>query len=252
MKKTGKSHASLPRRRDQVAASRSRHGDDRFLELEFGSAVAEAKAPSQGDVACIKGVVSANRIEWQEASTDWKLDTVAGRFVEISSPADTCALTICASLILEAQWRNEPVAWISVRRSLFFPPDFAARGIDLKALPIIRVLEAVKAARMADTMLRSGGLGVLVIDLGDAAKLTIPMQTRLAGLAKKHHTALICITSAGERIANLGSLVSLRGEARKVRAGFDRFQCELRAVKDKRQSKSWKHTEVCRGPGGLC
>lgn len=248
----GNPHASLSRRRDQVADFKSRHGDDRFLDLEFGSAFAEAKDSPQGEVARIKGVVSASRIEWEETAADWKLDTVAGRFVEISSPVNTCALTICASLILEAQWRNEPVAWISVRPSLFFPPDFAARGIDLKALPIIRVLEASKAARMADTMLRSGGVGVLVIDLADAAKLTIPMQTRLAGLAKKHHTALICVTSEGGRIANLGSLVSLRGEARKVRAGFDRFQCELRAVKDKRQSKSWKHTEVCRGPDGLC
>ena len=83
-----------------------------------------------------------------------------------------------------------------------------------------------------------------LVDLGEAARLTIPMQTRLAGLAKKHHTALICITSASEHITNLGSLVSLRGEARKVRAGFDRFQCELRAVKDKRQSKQPQDLKV--------
>ncbi len=202
--------------------------------------------------APIKGVVPANRIEREEIDVGWKLDAVAGRLVEISSPADTCALTICASLILEAQWRNEPAAWLAVRPSLFFPPDFAARGIDLKALPIVRVTEAAKAARMADTMLRSGGFGVMIMDLGDAAQLTFPMQTRLAGLAKKHHTALVCITETRGSIPTLGPLISLRGEARKVRAGFDRFKCELRAIKDKRQSESWKHTETCRGPGGLC
>ncbi len=191
-------------------------------------------------------------MEREEVDAGWKLDVLAGRFVEVSSPADTCALTICASLILEAQWRNEPVAWISVRPSLFFPPDFAARGIDLKALPIVRVTEVAKAARMADTMLRSGGFGVMVIDLGDAARLTFPMQTRLAGLAKKHHTALVCVTRAGERIANLGSLVSLRGEAHRERAGFDRFLCEIRAVKDKLHGRLWRHTEVGRGPDGLC
>ena len=123
--------------------------------------------------------------------------------MEISSPADTAALTVCASLILEAQYRNEPAAWIAVCKSLFFPPDFAASGIDLKALPIIRVTEAAKAARMADTLLRSGGFGVIIIDLGDAAKLTFPMQTRLAGLARKHHTALLCITQTKERVATL-------------------------------------------------
>ncbi|GEM_PF-933032 len=307
-----KAHASLPRRRDQVAASGNRHGDDRFLELEFGSAVAEAgdggqggsprsaagtaadssgvpakvdippqmaesphglkkehpwgdsairgniesdQASRKGDVRpvpLIKGVIPANRIEREDVSAGWKLDAVAGRLVEISSPANTCALSICGSLILEAQWRNEPAAWIAVRPSLFFPPDFAARGIDLKALPIVRVTEAAKAARIADTMLRSGGFGVLVMDLGDAGQLPLPMQTRLAGLAKKHHTALICITETRCSVPTLGPLVSLRGEAAKVRAGFDRFRCELRALKDKRQSETWKHTEVCRGPGGLC
>jgi len=266
-------HASLRRRRDQVADSGDRHGDDRFMDLEFGSAVAEAGEAGQPRSAAIrggvesdqasrkgearlapriKGVVSANRIEREEVPAGWKLDTVAGRLVEISSPADTCALSICASLILEAQWRNEPAAWIAVRPSLFFPPDFAARGIDLKALPILRVTEAAKAGRMADTMLRSGGFGVMIMDLGDAAQLSLPMQTRLAGLAKKHHTALVCITETRGSIPTLGPLVSLRGEAAKVRAGFDRFKCELRALKDKRQSEHWSHTEICRGPGGLC
>ena len=243
----------------QTSSSKDRRGDERFLDLEFGASLKPeagdselSSPPSRSRIPAIKGMIPASRLQREEVDSGWKLDAVAGRFVEISSPADTCALTISASLILEAQWRNEPAAWIAVRKSLFFPPDFAASGIDLKALPILRVTEVVKAARMADTLLRSGGFGVVIIDLGDAAKLTFPMQTRLAGLAKKHHTALLCITQTREQTGTLGSLVSLRGETRKKRAGFDRFLCELRAVKDKRQGQAWKYTEVCRGPDGLC
>ena len=248
----------------QTSSSKDRRGDDRILDLEFGSSLepgageagtARRDVPNMTTrslIPNIKGMISASRLQREEVDSGWKLDAVVGRFVEISSPADTCALTISASLILEAQWRNEPTAWIAVRKSLFFPPDLAASGIDLKALPILRVTEVAKAARMADTLLRSGGFGVVIIDLGDAAKLTFPMQTRLAGLAKKHHTALLCITQTREQTGTLGSLVSLRGETRKKRVGFDRFLCELRAVKDKRQGQAWKHTEVCRGPDGLC
>jgi len=200
----------------------------------------------------IKGVLTASRLPEPTVADDWRLKTTAGRLVEISSVGNTAALTMAATLVLEAQRSNEPVAWISARDSIFFPPDFAASGIDLEALPVVWIQDVAKAARVTDTLLRSGGFGLVVLDLDNAGKLPMAVQTRLAGLAKRHHAALICLTRRDGRMSNLGSLVSLRGESSKQRKDFNRFHCELQVVKDKRCSATWQHSEICHGPDGLC
>jgi len=199
----------------------------------------------------VKGVLTADRMVERTVPEGWCLEATAGRLVEISSDGDTAALTMAASLILEAQHENEPTAWVSARDSIFFPPDLEASGIDLEALPVVRVEDVAKAARATDTLLRSGAFGLVILDLGGAASLPMAVQTRLAGLAKKHHAALICITRQQGRVPNLGSLVSLRGESAKRRVDFNRFECELRVVKDKLSSTTWRHTEICDGPDGL-
>lgn len=183
---------------------------------------------------------------------EWRIETLAGRLVEISGSAPTATLTAAASLILEAQRRGELAAWVGARDSIFFPPDFAASGIDLNGLPVIRAPDDKRAWRATDALLRSGGFAVVVIDLGYRADLPLAVQTRLAGLARKHHTVLLCITRKGRQVPSLGSLVSIRAEVGKRRADFDRFACQLRVVKDKRQGPGWGHSEVCRGPDGLC
>ncbi len=182
----------------------------------------------------------------------WGIDVLAGRFVELSGGAATAALTSIAALILEAQQRGELAAWISARGSTFYPPDFAAAGIDLDALPVVHAPDTLKAARVADTLLRSGGFALVVLDLGALSELTIAMQTRLAGLAKKHGTAFVCLTRSSDQQAVQGSLVSMRGELDRQRAGFDRFQCEIHIVKDKQRTPGRRYGEMCRGPDGLC
>jgi len=186
------------------------------------------------------------------AEAGWRIEALAGRLVEVSGSAPTATLTIAASLILEAQRRGELAAWVGARDSIFFPPDFAASGIDLNGLPVIRAPDEKKAWRATDALLRSGGFAVVVFDLGYEADFPLAVQTRLAGLARKHHTVLLCITRKGRQVPSLGSLVSIRAEVGKRRADFDRFSCELRVVKDKRQGPGWRHSEVCRGPDGLC
>ena len=200
----------------------------------------------------VKGVLTASRMSEPAVFREWRLQTVAGRLVEISSAGNTAALTLAATLILEAQHGQEPVAWVSARESIFFPPDFAAAGIDLAALPVVRIEDIAKAARVTDTLLRSGGFGLVVLDLDNAAGLPMAAQTRLAGLAKRHHAALLCLTRREGRTPNLGSLVSLRCESSKQRVEENRFTCELRVMKDKRRSLTWQHTEVCHGPDGMC
>jgi recombination protein RecA len=208
--------------------------------------------------AYANGIVVARELLAQprdSALDGWGLEALAGRFVEVSGGAGTAALTVSAGLVLEAQRRGEFTAWIAGRGSIFYPPDFAAAGIDLEALPVIRAGDVPQALRAADTLLRSGGFALVVMDLGSKARLPLPMQMRLAGLAKKHRAVLLVLTRTSRRdppAAAGGSLVSLRAQTEKKRADHDCFLAELRVVKDKQRVPGWGHAEMCRGSDGLC
>ena len=82
----------------------------------------------------------------RDTSRVWNLSSLAGRLTEVSDSGAAPSLTAAAALILQAQQRGEPVAWISFGNSIFFPPDFAEWGIDLEALPVIRVPDALAAS----------------------------------------------------------------------------------------------------------
>ena len=184
-------------------------------------------------------------------STPWTLDEVAGRLVEISSSTAAAALTLTFTLILEAQQRGEPVGWVTLADSFFYPPDAARGGADLAALVVVRLTHAASIARAGEKLLRSGSFGVVVLDLG-AADVPMPLQTRLTGLAHRHHTALICLTEKDSGAFSLGSLVSLRAHAEKKRIEDNRFACALRVLKDKRRGPTWHYEELYTGPAGLC
>ena len=175
---------------------------------------------------------------------------MAGRLVEISGSGATAALTLAFGLTLEAQRQGEPVAWVTPRESVFYPPDAAEGGVDLDALAVVRVPDARAVARAGDRLARSGAFGLIVLDLGPA-EVPMPLQARLAGLAQKHHAALVCLTDKPPKAPSLGSLVSLRVHARRRETSGGRFACELDVFKDKRRGPTWTHAEVCRGPAGL-
>jgi recombination protein RecA len=184
----------------------------------------------------------------------WRLPVLQGRLVELtaSRSGPRCGLSAVAAVIHEAQSTGEPVIWISTRGSLFFPPDFAANGIDLRALPLVRVETEREAAWAADEVLRSGGVGLVVLDLGAHTRVPAALWTRLGGLSQKHHAAVICLTERGPHALPLGSLISLRGEGCLERRAAGEFSWSLEVVKDKRKGPGWFHREVCHGPDGMC
>ncbi len=185
----------------------------------------------------------------------WELSTVAGRLVELSGAGAAASLTLAFSLVLEAQERGEPVAWLMSTDSTFYPPDVAASGVDLSALAVVRLREPRELPYAAEQLARSGAFGLVVLDLDSAAQIPYPVQVSLASLAGEHDTAILCLTE----VPALGSPVSLRGQAIRQR-GEGReaaaptggaFACVVRALEDKRRGRGWEHTEVCRGPNGL-
>lgn len=193
----------------------------------------------------------AQKLRPVPAKTPWTLSEVAGRLVEISSSAASAALTITFGLVREAQERGEPVGWVTSVEKFFYPPDAARCGTDLAALVVVRLADTQSISRAGEKLLRSGGFGVVVLDLG-AADIPMPLQTRLTGLAHRHHTALICLTEKTSGAFSLGSLVSLRAHAEKKRAVDNRFACALRILKDKRRGPTWHYEELYTGPAGLC
>jgi recombination protein RecA len=181
----------------------------------------------------------------------WSLSTLAGCLSELSGEASSAALTCAFSVVLDAQQQGEPVAWITTEEASFYPPDVAAFGVDLDSLTVVRLPEARMLTRAADHLGRSGAYGLIVVDLGEKARVPIPMQTRLNGLAQKNDLAILFLTQKTEESFSLGSLIALRGSARREKVGENEFRCEVEFLKDKRRGPGWKHEEVFHGPDGL-
>ena len=222
---------------------------ERFLAQARGSIGATAAAK----------VVHVDRlIQAQQAQATWALDSLRGRLVELSARGATATLTAAMELVVEAQTLAEPVAWIAPTAGTFYPPDVADSGVDLAALVVVRVRDAIASARVAERLLRSGAFGLVVMDLcapsGGSAELATAIQGRLVTLAQTHDAAIVCITDKPPDTASLGSLVSLRAEAlRVVRKLGDRddVSVTVRALKDKRRGPGWLHNIRRRAPSGL-
>ena len=188
--------------------------------------------------------------KWDEAPREaWSRAALSGRLIEISNGESPSALTAAFGLVLDTQRQDEPVAWITPEASCFFPPDAAEGGVDLRSLVVVRAPSTTRALRAADKLIRSGAFGLVVVDL--APSLALPRSgeswlARLLGLARKHDTAVVLLTEKRGEAPSLSSLVSLRGEARRVQ-----HNVEISMLKDKRRAPGWTHAEQCRGPAGL-
>ncbi len=213
----------------------------------------KSSAVASPEIATLISRLGIRKAEQSAPDTGrWSLDNLTGRIAELSSEGECAAMSAAFSLVLQAQQRGEPAAWITVGPSSFYPPDAFRAGVDLACLPVVRTDDGRSAARTADKLLRSGAFSAIIVDLGRDHNIRVPAQSRLAGLAKKHRALLLCLTTKKHEDPSIGSLVSFRGETYVKKTGFDRFTWEVRATKDKRQGPGWKHQETCRGPEGLC
>ena len=185
-----------------------------------------------------------------EAPERWSLAAIRGRLIELSARGASATLTAAVELVGEAQGQGEPVAWLTLATGSFYPPDVADSGIDLAALVVVRAPDATAIARAAERLLRSGAFGLVVLDLGDKAELSMQIQGRLVTLAQTHDAAVVCLTEKSGDTSSLGSLISLRAEALRQRDHRE-FTVTLRALKDKRRGPGWSHMIRRRGPAGL-
>jgi len=205
-----------------------------------------------------------------------------GRLVEIARTADGAQMTLAVACVRQAQAQGEPVAWIQRAGGSLFPPDFADSGIDLDALLIVHIPNAHAGsspaqrtaaehnlARAAELLLRSGGFGLLVLDLtavpaadanADCAPpqskpvpngLELAVQSRLLGLAREHRCQVLLLSERGSRGGSLGPLISLCIEPKRTRVGRGEFAVAPHARKDKSGLLCELAVEARRGPWGL-
>lgn len=176
---------------------------------------------------------------------------LSGRLCELSGDRSAAQLTSAFGLVREAQRMGEPAAFVMTTESTFYPPDLVGAGVDLEALVVIRVAAVADVPRAAEHLVRSGGFGLVACDLGAVARVPMPLLSRLSGQVRKHATALLFLTEKDEDAPSLGSLISLRGEARRAREDDGVFTVSVRVLKDKRRAPGWGYAEACRGPAGV-
>lgn len=206
----------------------------------------------------IEGVVKASELDRErraDREIEWEPELLEGRLGELSSANGAASTTYAFALVRAYHQSGEPVAWVTDRESAFFGPDVAHNGVDLEALPVVRVGDLQTAARAADRLLRSGGFGLVVLDVtemaGPGASPDRPLQKRLVRHAEAHEATVLFMTDKDPEAPSIGALSSFRVQSERTRGGGDRFTCRLEALADKRHGPGWDHEEEYRGPPGL-
>jgi recombination protein RecA len=178
----------------------------------------------------------------------------AGRLIEITAAKAGAQMTTAVACLRHAQQQGETAVWIQQQGGSLFPPDLHDSGIDLSALVIVNIPKTAGpygVAKASELVLRSGGFGMVVLDLIESAmKRDVAWQGRLLSLAREHHAWLLLL-SEGEHSGSLGPLVSLCIEPRRDRRQRGLFEVSYRVRKDKSGLLSGLVNDCRRGPWGL-
>lgn len=185
----------------------------------------------------------------------WCWKELVGRLVEISSAEGGPVLSPAFEMVGQAQSKGQPSVWITHSSASFYPPDAAAAGIDLERLAVVFAPEPHRGAQASLRLLASGGFGLVVLDLVSFLRRVdfLPMKylSRMVGLARRHHALVLVLTQKPTEQSSLGSLVSLRLEARTVRASGASEEVELIVLKDKRGGLGRSRRQSYALPSGL-
>lgn len=220
----------------------------------------------------------------------WGLPLLVGRLTEISGSGASGVLSCALGLIAEAQGdeaRYGPPAWVGSAGSLFFPPDAVRAGVSPERLVLLRLPSPATRFHAATTLVRSGAFGLVVVDLADSGRAPIdltpsdldgigfpgtdraggrgalrngngiPPLARLAGLARRHRSAVVALTEKPATAPSLDPRVLGRYDANHAGDGL-----RLTVVKDKRRGDDplshppfppgFRFSEECDVPSGMC
>ena len=141
-----------------------------------------------------------------------------GRIVEVFGPEASGKTTLCLHVIAEAQKRGGIAAFIDVERALD-PTRAQGIGVKLEDLLLSQPDTGEQALEIVETLIRSGGVEVIVIDsvaalvpkaefegeMGDSviglqARLMSKAMRKLAGVISKSKTTVIFTNQLREKI----------------------------------------------------
>ena len=141
-----------------------------------------------------------------------------GRVTEIYGPESSGKTTLCQHIVAEAQRRGGVCAYVDMEHAL--DPTYAVRcGVDVDNLYIAQPDTGEQALEIAETLVRSGAMDVVVVDsvaalvprseiegeMGDAsmgvqARLMSKALRKLSGAIKQSNTAMIFTNQLRQRI----------------------------------------------------
>jgi hypothetical protein len=174
------------------------------------------------------------------------LSRIIGRVVEISESGYFGALSAVCGLMSQVQRREEQIAWIETGNRIFFPPDLAFRGLDVRALSVVLAPETKAGLQAADALLRSGAFGLILVDWAGGA-VDEAVIGRMARVAEDRETCVLFLTRKRPTEAALATQVSLRGTVSLSPAG----ETEWLIIKDKRSGPPSRQRITFHGPFGL-
>jgi len=174
-------------------------------------------------------------------------DRLAERLVEVSEAGYFGAITVLCPVLNLLQARGEAIAWVATGDTVFFPPDLAFRGIDVQAVTVVRVAAGTPGLSSAETLVRSGAFGLVLVDWAGHPHVDEAALGRLAKLAGEKKTSVVFLTRKPEAMASLGAAVSLRLTV----AVTDLGEAEVTVAKDKHSGPPSRQRERLDGPFGL-
>jgi recombination protein RecA len=176
-----------------------------------------------------------------------------GRVTEIYGPESSGKTTICQHIVAEAQRMEGLAAFIDMEHAL--DPTYAARcGVDVENLYIAQPDTGEQALEIAEALVRSGAMDVVVIDsvaalvpraeiegdMGDAhmglqARLMSQALRKLSGAIKQSNTAMIFTNQLRMKIGVMfgNPETTSGGRALKFYASVRLDVRRIQAIKDK-------------------
>ena len=151
--------------------------------------------------------VSIKAIPTGSFSLDWALGVGGvprGRVIEIFGPESSGKTTLCLHIVRESQKQGGVAAFIDAEHAL--DPDYAKKiGVNLNELLISQPDTGEQALDIVESLVRSGGVSVIVIDSvaaltpraeieGDMGQQHIGLQARLMSHALRKLTAIVAKT----------------------------------------------------------
>ena len=178
-----------------------------------------------------------------------------GRVTEIYGPEAAGKTTLCQHIVAEAQKAGGVCAFIDMEHAL--DPNYAAKvGVDIENMYIAQPDTGEQALEIADSLVRSGAIDVIVIDsvaalvpraelegdmgdatMGNQARLMSQALRKLSGAIKQSNTAMVFTNQLRQKIGVMfgNPETTTGGQALKYYASVRLDVRRLQAIKDGQQ-----------------